>query len=140
MAALSEGFEASGSFIAQPGYVDFDIAGAPASAATAGANDISPRSNSSTAGPREQSQQIPDAGCEPSCAFSNPSAAYGIAVLPLSPSEDAAAKAADPATPAHEAQNLDGRYGPGGLAPSWQLRQDEVVVLAGCTPPAEASR
>jgi hypothetical protein len=49
------------------------------------------------------------------------------------------AKVQNPLTPRHEAQNLDGRYGP-AYAPSWQLQQDEVVLLAGCTPPAEASR
>jgi hypothetical protein len=26
------------------------------------------------------------------------------------------------------------------MAPTWQLQQDEVVVLAGCIPPIEASR
>lgn len=104
-------------FLAQPGYVDFGFAGTPVTAA----------GNNSKA------------ECEPSCSFTNPTAAYGVTILPLSPQEDLRAKVAHPVTPRHEAQNLDGRYGP-RLAPSWQLWQDEVVLLLGCTPPAEASR
>lgn len=110
-------------FFSQPGYVDFGLAGTPVTV-----------EGNSTAG-----QPSRATSCEPSCSYTNPSAAYGVTVLPLHPSEDLQAKVSDPLTPRHEAQNLDGRYGP-RRAPSWQLNQDEVVVLAGCIPPAEASR
>jgi hypothetical protein len=42
-------------------------------------------------------------------------------------------------TPGDAALNLDGRFGP-GLAPTWQLLPQEVVVVAGCTPPMAATR
>jgi hypothetical protein len=119
--ATAPGSRSTGTrFLAQPGYVDFGFAGTLVTAA--GNNSSSSK-----------------AECEPSCSFTNPTAAYGVTILPLSPQEDARLKILNPATPRHEAQNLDGRYGP-RLAPSWQLRQDEVVLLLGCTPPAEASR
>lgn len=113
-------------FRAQPGYVDFGFAGTPVTAGSGSSSNI-------TGGSDAVSE------CQPACSYSNPAAAYGVTVLPLAPGEDRQAKVADPLTPRHEAQNLDGRYGP-GYAPSWQLQQDEVVLLAGCLPPAEASR
>jgi hypothetical protein len=114
-------------FRAQPGYIDFGFAGTPVTASGSGSNDTSSTPASS------------ESDCEPACSYSNPSAAYGVTVLPLGPDEDLQAKVQNPLTPRHEAQNLDGRYGP-AYAPSWQLQQDEVVLLAGCTPPAAASR
>lgn len=79
------------------------------------------------------------AACHPNCAFSNPSVAYGLTVLPLNPRENVTAKITNDKTPGYVKDNLDGRYGD-RLAPVWQLQQDEVLVLAGCTPPGEASR
>lgn len=113
-------------FRAQPGYIDFGFAGTPVTASGSSNATISTPASS-------------ESDCEPACSYSNPSAAYGVTVLPLGPDEDLQAKVQNPLTPRHEAQNLDGRYGP-AYAPSWQLQQDEVVLLAGCTPPAEASR
>jgi hypothetical protein len=117
-------------FFAQPGYVDFGFAGTPLTTSPHAANNSS--SSSSDA-------DTSSASCEPSCSYTNPSAAYGVTILPLNPWEDLESKVTDPVTQRYEAQNLDGRYGP-RQAPSWQLQQDEVVLLMGCTPPAEASR
>ncbi|WIA37243.1 hypothetical protein OEZ86_014189 [Tetradesmus obliquus] len=100
-------------FTAQRGFVDWGTAGGPA--------------------------QGSDPSCQLSCSFTNPTAAYGLTVLPLSPNEDLKQKVEHEETPKHAKQNLDGRYG-AGMAPSWQLLRDEVVVLAGCLPPLEASR
>jgi hypothetical protein len=115
-------------FRAQLGYIDFGFAGTPVTAS--GSSNV----NATISTPASS-----ESDCEPACSYSNPSAAYGVTVLPLGPDEDLQAKVQNPLTPRHEAQNLDGRYGP-AYAPSWQLQQDEVVLLAGCTPPAEASR
>jgi hypothetical protein len=57
----------------------------------------------------------------------------------LSPGEDLQQKVEHAATPKYVKGNLDGRYGQ-RMAPTWQLQQDEVVVLAGCIPPIKASR
>lgn len=98
-------------FLGQRGYIDFGLAGS------------------------QESQ----ASCQPDCAFTNPSASYGLTVLPLNPNEDLNAKLQNSSTPQYVKDNLDGRYGD-RMAPTWQLQQDEVVVVAGCTPPIEASR
>jgi hypothetical protein len=100
-------------FTAQRGYIDWGTAG----------------------GPTEGSE----ANCQPSCSFTNPTAAYGLTVLPLSPEEELQQKLDNADTPKYVKLNLDGRYGQ-RMAPTWQLQQDEVVVLAGCIPPVEASR
>jgi len=58
-------------FFAQPGFVDFGLAGTP----------VTLEANSTAGQPSRGS-------CEPSCSYTNPSAAYGVTVLPLHPSED----------------------------------------------------
>ncbi|GBF96219.1 hypothetical protein Rsub_08764 [Raphidocelis subcapitata] len=75
------------------------------------------------------------------CSASNPSAPYGLVVLPLAPGEDLAAKLASNVTPPYVKENLgDASLYSGGRSPVWQLARGEVVVVAGCTPAAEASR
>ncbi|GLC63326.1 hypothetical protein PLESTF_000024300 [Pleodorina starrii] len=89
--------------------------------------------------------------CEPNCAFSNPNAPYGLTFLPLAPNE-AQTKAFARSTPRGVANELrgSGLVTPSlanssasaplpGSAPIYQLMSQEVVLVAGCTPPAAGS-
>ncbi|EFJ52318.1 hypothetical protein VOLCADRAFT_86620 [Volvox carteri f. nagariensis] len=86
--------------------------------------------------------------CEPNCAFSNPNSPYGMTLLPLAPSEDPN-KAFARTTPRGVADELRGSsyiassLANGsvitGSAPIYQLMSQEIVLVAGCTPPAAAS-
>ncbi|KAI8475020.1 MAG: hypothetical protein J3K34DRAFT_456463 [Monoraphidium minutum] len=75
------------------------------------------------------------------CAANNPSAPYGLVVLPLAPSEILVAKLRSNFTPPYVVENLqDAELYGGGRSPVWQLGPGEVVVVAGCAPAEEASR
>lgn len=76
------------------------------------------------------------------CLFSNPTSAYSFSFLPLAEEEDIDKKLGDSFDlPVWSKTALDGSEGwPFGVSPNWQLRHDEVVMLFGCTPPAESSR
>lgn len=76
------------------------------------------------------------------CAYSNPKSPYGLVTLPLSRKEDLTKKLNGTYDlPDWSISNLDGSQGwERGLSPSWQLRHDELVMVFGCTPPAQTSR
>lgn len=76
------------------------------------------------------------------CLFSNPTSAYSFSFLPLSQEEDLDKKLGDSLDlPVWSKTALNGSEGwDFGVSPIWQLRHDEVVLLFGCTPPAQSSR
>jgi hypothetical protein len=77
------------------------------------------------------------------CAYTNPSSPYGLTVLPLAPNETLTGKLQQTDLPDFARQDLRQRNQGGagtGSAASWQLLPDEVVLVAGCLPPATASR
>ena len=83
--------------------------------------------------------------CSPNCAFSNPSSPYGLVMLPAG---DAAApqqqqqqqqSAQAPPGPGSSSSSSSSSSSGGGMAPTYQLGRQEVVLLAGCTPPEGAS-
>ncbi|KXZ47100.1 hypothetical protein GPECTOR_38g337 [Gonium pectorale] len=84
---------------------------------------------------------VPD--CSPNCAFTNPNSPYGLTLLPEPPFEAqrrsvGARPRQDRGVTPPSLANASASLVP-GLAPIYQLLRQEVVLVAGCTPPERAS-